>query len=205
MSGSRSLTTVIGLDRAGGFRAVAAIRQALGASYARLPVKISYKNKAERVDIALDGDFATRELFGRHVCGRARANFAVADLAGDACQAEIGDAHASAAVEHDVCGLQVAMQQALLVRGGEARANLPRDFDSFVLREAANAADERREILAIYIFHGDEWRIAGHADVENAADVGMRYLPCDAHFAVESRERSRIVGEIGRKNFRATS
>ena len=47
--------------------------------------------------------------------------------------------------------------------------------------------EQRREVLAVHVFHGDERRAFDFADVVHAADVGMRDLAGDADFAVEAR------------------
>ena len=78
--------------------------------------------KAERVKIAFRRHFSACELFGRHVGGRAGARVGAFDFRGQAGETEIRDAHATAPVQHDVRGLQVTMNDAVLVRGREACA-----------------------------------------------------------------------------------
>ena len=102
------------------------------------------EHEAERVDVALHGSALAGELLGRHVGGRARdlrAALVVVDADGEA---EVGDLRAAAAVDHDVAGLQVAVQHALVVRRGEARAQLARDLDRLVRREAVRCAAAAR-------------------------------------------------------------
>ena len=96
------------------------------------------------------------ELLGRHVGRRAGAD--VVDAAGDGREAEVGDADAALAVEHDVRRLQIAVQHAAFVRGGQAGADLARNLDGLVLREAADAPQQRRQILAVHVLHGQERR-----------------------------------------------
>ena len=45
------------------------------------------------------------------------------DAAGRACQTEVGDLGAAAAIDHHVGGLEIAVQHALVVRSGEARSS----------------------------------------------------------------------------------
>jgi hypothetical protein len=100
------------------------------------------------------------------------------------------------AVDHHVRRLQVAVEDAALVRGGNPRADLPRDFDRLVLGEAADAAEQRREILAVDVLHREERGAVGVADVVGPADVAMRDGARDAHFVVELRQASGMAGEI---------
>ena len=76
--------------------------------------------------------------------------------AGDGREAEVGDADVTVAVDHHVRRLQVAVQHAALVRGGDPGADLPRDLDRLVLRKAADAAEQRRQILAVHVLHRQE-------------------------------------------------
>src|SRR6185503_1502002 len=79
------------------------------------------EDEAERVDVAARRDLAAGELLGRHVGRRARAQ----RLARRPGEAEVGDPDLAAAVEHDVRRLQIAVDDAAVVRRGESRANLP--------------------------------------------------------------------------------
>jgi hypothetical protein len=114
---------------------------------------------------------AALELLGRHVGRRARAH--VGDFA-HRRQAEVHDADLARAVEHDIRRLQIAMEHAALMRGREARADLTRDFDRLVLGKAADASQQRREILAVDVLHREEELAINLADVA-CGDVGVRY------------------------------
>ena len=48
------------------------------------------------------------------------------------------------------------MQHALLVRRRQPRADLARELDRFVLRQPADAPQQRREIFAVDVLHGQE-------------------------------------------------
>jgi hypothetical protein len=56
-------------------------------------------------------------LLRRHIGRRAGANIPELHFLRQHRQAEIGDAHLAAAVDHDVGRLQIAMQHAAIVRG----------------------------------------------------------------------------------------
>jgi hypothetical protein len=67
------------------------------------------------------------------------------------------------------------VQHALVVRGREARTQLPGDLDRLVLRQAANATRERSEVLAADVLHRQEVAIIDLTDVEDAAHVRVRH------------------------------
>jgi len=92
------------------------------------------------------------------------------------------------------------MNDAALVSGSEASANLAGDFDSFVGRESADAADDGGEILAVDVLHGKKRDAVGVADIEDAADVGMGDLASDANFGMKSCKGGSILREdFGKK------
>ena len=103
------------------------------------------------------------------------------------------------AVEHDVRRLQVAMEDAPLVRRGQPGAELPRDLERLVLGQPADAAQQRRQVLAVHVLHREEQLAVDLADVVDAADVRVRHLPRGAHLVVELREPRRIVRERRRQ------
>ena len=66
-----------------------------------------------------------------------------------------------------------------------------------VLGEAADALEERREILAVHVLHRQERRALDLVDVVDAADVGVRDLPRHADFGVELGQARRILVDVG--------
>ena len=96
------------------------------------------------------------------------------------------------------------MQDAAVVGGGEARANLARDVERLVGRQAADAQQQRSEILAVDVLHREEVLAPisdGLADVEHAADVRVRDLARDADLGQEPLVPDGIVGERARQEF----
>ena len=112
------------------------------------------EHEAERVDIAPRRDLVAGELLGRHVGRRAGAD----RFARRAREPEVGDADLARAVEHHVGRLEIAVDDVALVRRGEAGADLARDLERPVLREAADAPEQRREIFAVHVLHRQERR-----------------------------------------------
>jgi len=86
------------------------------------------------------------------------------------------------------------VQHAALVRGGHAGTELARDLDRFVLRNAADPAEQRREVLAVDVLHREKPPAVGVAEIVEAADVLVRHLARDAQLVVELREPRRIGG-----------
>ena len=150
-------------------------------------------HQPQREDVAASRDLAAEQLFRCHV-GR-RAGSHVLDVS-DRRQAEVHDPHSPRVVEHDVGRLQIAMDDAALVRGGEPCAQLPGDLDGLVVGEAADSPQRGREILSVDILHRQIEEATGLADVIDAADVGMGDLSGGADLVVELREARRIATKV---------
>ena len=88
------------------------------------------------------------------------------------------------------------MDDAAVVGGGQAGAELAGGFERLVGREAPDAGEERCQVLAIDVFHGDERHAVDLADVEDAADVGVGNQPRDANLAVKALEEARVAGGL---------
>ena len=93
------------------------------------------------------------------------------------------------------------MDDAVFVCRRKSGANLPRNFQRFVRGQAADAPHQRRHILAIHKFHGQECLPISLADIEDATDVGMRNLPRHAHFAPKTRQSFFIPRQRFRQKF----
>ena len=91
------------------------------------------------------------------------------------------------------------MQHIPLVRGREAGAELTRELERLVRRQAADAAQQRREILAVDVLHREEVLAAGFADIVDAAHVRVRDLPCEPDFLVKARQPIRSIGDLHRQ------
>ena len=139
---------------------------------------------------------AAAKLLGRHVGGRAVADLGAGELVGDGGEAEVHDDEVAALVHHDVLRLEVAVDDAAVVRGGESGAELARGLQRLVAGQPADAREQRGEIFAVHVFHRDERRAVYLADVEHAADVGMRNQAGDADLAVEALEQPRIARRL---------
>ena len=152
------------------------------------------EDQAQRVEIGLRRGGAAVELLGRHVGGRAH-DLGRTAFRGPHGEAEVGDAHAPLAVDHHVRGLQVAMDDAAVVRRGEPCAELAGDLVGLGARQPADALQERRQVLAVHVLHGQVELAVHQADVVDAADVGVGDLARVPHLAPEALEHVRAVGE----------
>jgi hypothetical protein len=87
-------------------------------------------------------------------------------------QAEVQDLHVPVASNHHVFGLQVAMDDARIVGGGERAGHLERHIDRIRGRQPA-AGDARSQRFAIDELGGDEADAIRTADIVNREDVWM--------------------------------
>ena len=118
------------------------------------------EHEAERVDVALDRRAPARRA-ARAPCRPAcpRRLVAPPSLAGRAREAEVGDARAAAAVDHDVGGLQVAVQHARARAPPRGPAQIWRAISIALSgRQAADPPQQRGEVLAVDVLHRQEVR-----------------------------------------------
>ena len=91
------------------------------------------------------------------------------------------------------------MEQSLVVDRGEGRAELPGDLDPLLLRQPADALQERGQVFAVDELHRQE-RLAGVlGDVVDAADVRVADPPGGRHLLAEPGEPVGVGGEVWRE------
>src|ERR1051326_4121184 len=110
--------------------------------------------------------------------------------AGERGHAEVEDFHAAVATQHDVLGLDVAMNDPRLVRRGERARYAQRNLDGLGewQRPAREAVPQR---LALDVFAGDEVHAVVDADVEDGDDVRVVEHRRALRLALESLELAR--------------
>ena len=66
--------------------------------------------------------------------------------------------------------------------GRERSAELMSDFDAFLVRQAPDAPEQRRQILAVHELHREKLAALGFAEVGHAADIRVRDPAREADF-----------------------
>ena len=117
------------------------------------------------------------------------------------CREQARDAeveHLDRAIAHqlDVRRLEIAMDDALCMRGRQRRGELPSDLAHFFRRSRA-ARDVRGEADALDVLHHDVGLAAVLEDVVHAGDVGMREPRDGASLAQHARTPLRRVRLFG--------
>src|SRR5262249_29474493 len=101
-----------------------------------------------------------------------------------------------------VCGLEVSVNDSLLVRGFQSFCNLPRDAEGFVHWDRSTF-NSLRQRLAIYKFHDQKRPSTRLFDSMDHCDVGMIQRCQHAGLTLESRHtvhilRERLMKELDR-------
>ena len=115
-------------------------------------------------------------------------------------EAEIEDLGIAALGDENVCGLDVAVDDALRMGGIESVGDFDGIGEELIEFEGA-AGDDVLERGAIEKFHGDEGFAGVFADVVDGADVGMVQRGGGAGFAFEAFQRLGVVGDVFREEF----
>ena len=115
-------------------------------------------------------------------------------------QAEVEDLHEAVLGDHHVFRLQIAMDDSLLVRGGEAVGDLRGDVQDAAVRRRP-AAQQRPQVRSLDMLHDDVRRAAVGADFMDGDDVGMIERRRRAGLAGEARQALPVAGETLRKDF----
>ena len=159
------------------------------------------EDQAESVEVDAVIDGSSFHLLRRHVSGRAE------QLAG-AChggigrqqrlrEAEVRDVRGACLVDEDVVRLQVAMDHAFGVCRGERLRHLPGDADRARQRQAAFAAEDRVQVLAVHVGHRDELQALDVAEVVNPEDVLVRDLRAEQQLLLEALHGGGVGDEAG--------
>ena len=158
---------------------------------------------AQRVDVAaVIGDLAAR-LLGAHVVRGAE------DLAGagdggilrDASDAEVHHERAArGALDHDVVGLHVAVDDALRMRVGESPADVAQDLSELRRRHRPASSDAVAERLAVDERHDEEHDVVDVVHGKDRNDVRVRQFGGGARFVQEALLERGLTGQMRLEN-----
>ena len=110
-------------------------------------------------------------------------------------QAEVEHLHLAVGRDLDVRGLEVAVDDALVVRGLERLGNLLRDAQRLDERDRP-AAQAIREVFALHQLHHQRAAAAGFLEAVDAGDVRMAERGQHLRLAVEARHAVLVVREV---------
>ncbi len=164
------------------------------------------QDAAEGVEVAAVVDLAARDLLGRHVVRGAHGHAAAgelggeADVVGEAGDAEVADLHGAVGEPHDVGGLQVAVDDALVMGVAKGRGHLLRDVDDHVhgQRSGVVVLQELAEVAAFEELHDEVEGTAGGAVVAEVVDDGdAPVLEGRGHARLTPEPLAQHLGEMG--------
>ncbi len=110
---------------------------------------------------------------------------------------EVQDMDAALPVEQDVLRLEVAMDDAQPVGFFQSIGGLPGDGESFLCRDRASPPDERFEVFAGHIFHGDVVSALVLIDIVHPANVLVGNFSGELQFVLETGDNFDIARDFG--------
>ena len=156
------------------------------------------EDDAHGVKVRAGVDVAGFDLLGGHVLRGAEHDARAGHAFGfeETGKAEIHDPGASVAVDHDVLGFQIAVDDAHAVGFGQPFGDLAGDGDGPAGPDRARPADELLEVFALDVLHADELDQAGLAQVVEAADVAVGDLAGVLELGLEPLHGGRVEAEL---------
>ncbi len=155
---------------------------------------------AQRVEVAARPVLAVADLLGRCVAGGAEAAAPVGLLRDVVREAEIGDAHLPLAVDQDVAWLDVAMDDARLVRCGQGATDLSHVHQRLLRVERTLAGEDGAQALTVHELHGEVTRAIALPCVVGLDDVGVSEARGGARLAEEALHEDVVVGQVPRED-----
>ena len=99
-----------------------------------------------------------------------------------------------------LAGFKSRCRTPLVWAAAKSGAEMARDVERFVGRKPSDAAQQRSEILAVDILHGEKCLAVDLAHVIHAANIGMGHSPRHSHFVAKAFEQPLIAGGfVGKK------
>src|SRR5207248_7249165 len=100
-------------------------------------------------------------------------------------QAKVDEAQAKLAIDHDIAGLKIAVNDALLVQGGETREDLFADLYDLLNVEPGFQSGEKVRKRILQVLHRDPDRATDHAMRVVAHAVGVPHLLENVDFSFD--------------------
>ena len=167
------------------------------------------EHQAECPDVGAVIDRFTASLLRRHVCrgaqdhappgraaGQRRRIVVVRSRALHLGQTEVQDLRVAATADEDVRRLDVAVDDAGVVRGVERIGDFDAERQHRVQRQAAALGDSLLQRDAFQVLHDDEGAAVLLADVVNRADVGVVQRRRGSGLAAEAIQRVRVAQPV---------
>ena len=167
---------------------------------------------AQAEDVRAGAERFRAKLLGRHVRRRPENDAGAGEprlgrglgrrplgRTGQFGQAEVEDLGVAARGQHDVAGLDVAVNHALCMRGGERISHLLRDANRLGDRERATCQPFGQG-LALDVLHGNEHRAVVLTDFVDSADVRVIESRCRLRLAQQSGVRRGVGAGRGRQH-----
>ena len=156
------------------------------------------EDAAERVDVRLLVDRLAARLLGRDVVAGSH------DRAGDRHpvdvermgDAEVGYLRAAVGVDQDVLGLDVAVDEPVLVRKREPAGDLERELDRLAWVKGTFLVEELLQVHPVDVFEDDELPTVLLAAVDHRDDVRMSELRDRASLAAEAFDVGVVAREL---------
>src|SRR5262249_3898536 len=114
---------------------------------------------------------------------------------------EIHDFDVAAFVQHDVFGLEVAMDDSLTVRFTKTCANLADNFGSLADTQTSHSIENASEAFSLNVFHRNVGLISGVVDVVNPTDIAMRDASGKLQLCFEAVDHLTVRSDIGPQYF----
>jgi hypothetical protein len=166
----------------------------------KLPGDEFEQHHPQRIHIAAPIQRQPVGLLRRHIRRRADDHAAgqlAAQHAGDAEVAQVGVA---VFIQHDVAGLQIAVDDALLVRVIQRQRHLTQRLFQLIHLGLA-APDELLQAAPGQIAHDDIGQALVLAVIVDGQDVGMFQVGDDIHLALETFVKAGVVQQMTRQHF----
>lgn len=182
-------------ERSGSRQPLARDGGGAGAGKGKPPRHDLVDGEAEGVDIRAGVWLGALDDFWRQVGNGAEQVLRLARGEGPVdglCHTEIGDLGDAGLVDDDVLGLDIAVDDALLVGVLEGGRDLGAVADRLDLGHPSLGLEELAQGVPVHVLHHDETAALVDAGVEHANDVGMLEAGDDAGLTLERRDCVRI-------------